>query len=155
MHPMETLHIANKEQLTLAVKKAFELFRTLRVVDTASVIALEGTLGAGKTAFVKALAHECGVEDEVTSPTFVVMKRYQTGEVFGESQAYTSLVHIDAYRVDSEDEMRPLRFKEVLEEEHTLICIEWAERIEKLLPKNTLHIKIEIEGEELRTFRFQ
>ena len=108
-----------------------------------SVIALHGDLGAGKTTFMQTLAKELGVTEVVTSPTFVIMKKYDT-----EHESVKQLVHIDAYRIEDIDEMRPLRFKEELEQAETIIGIEWAEHISELLPEDTIHMYFEIEGEE-------
>jgi tRNA threonylcarbamoyladenosine biosynthesis protein TsaE len=73
------------------------------------------------------------------------MKRYDIEESKG--AGWDTLVHIDAYRIEDIDEMRVLRFEEVLAEKDTIICIEWAEKIESLLPSHTVHMQIDIEGE--------
>ena len=113
----------------------------------ARILALHGELGVGKTAFVQELGKLLGVRDVVTSPTFVIMKRYLTG-----SQDLKQLVHIDAYRLESVDEMRVLGFKPLLKEKDTIICIEWAEKIEALLPKSALHLHFSLDesGRSLR-----
>jgi tRNA threonylcarbamoyladenosine biosynthesis protein TsaE len=108
----------------------------------AAVLALHGDLGAGKTTFTQTLAKKLGIQDPVTSPTFVVMKNYIL-----ENQSFNKLVHIDAYRIEDVDEMRVLGFANLLEEKDTIICIEWAERIEALLPEQTLHMSIVIDGD--------
>lgn len=113
--------------------------------STACVLALHGDLGAGKTTFVQTLARYLGVDDTVTSPTFVIMKSYHTTH-----ELFTQLVHIDAYRIDDIDEMRPLRFREILAAPESLVCIEWAERIETLLPEHTIHLTFS-GNEETRT----
>jgi len=107
------------------------------------VIALHGDLGAGKTTFTQELANKLGVIETVTSPTFVIMKRYET-----ENIQFNELVHIDAYRIEDIDEMRVLGFEALLQEKDTIICIEWAEKITELLPKSTKHLTITIEGEK-------
>ncbi len=107
----------------------------------AAVLALHGDLGSGKTTFMQTLAKELGVTEAVTSPTFVVMKNYTLLD-----QHWVNLVHIDAYRIEEVDEMRPLRFADLLSEKDTIICIEWAEKITELLPANTLHLSFTIEG---------
>lgn len=112
--------------------------------DKAQVLALHGDLGAGKTTFMQVLALELGVTEVVTSPTFVIMKQYLT------SGAPANLVHIDAYRIEDLDEMRPLGFDNLLNEPNTLICIEWAEKIAPLLPESTIHLKFINEGEKRR-----
>lgn len=94
----------------------------------ACVITLSGPLGAGKTTFVQACAQVLGVSEVVTSPTFVVQKRYKT-----QHSDFNSLVHIDAYRVEDLKELTVLHFEELLKEPHTLVMIEWPERIAPLL----------------------
>jgi tRNA threonylcarbamoyladenosine biosynthesis protein TsaE len=95
----------------------------------ATVLTLRGDLGAGKTAFVQCLGRSLGVTEQIVSPTFVVMKMYETSD-----ERFATLVHMDAYRIESEAEVAPLRLGELLEQSHTLCCIEWAERIAGVLP---------------------
>lgn len=111
--------------------------------DTATVLALHGELGAGKTTLVQALAKTLGITEEVTSPTFVIMKQYDTR---AKNTDFLTMVHIDAYRIEDPKEMEVLGFAELLKTPRQLICIEWAENIEKLLPRNYIDIKIEIIG---------
>lgn len=108
----------------------------------ASVLALHGDLGAGKTTFMQALAKELGVSEQVTSPTFVIMKKYET-----DHSVFKHLTHLDAYRIEDIDEMRPLQFEAELAEKDTIIGIEWAEKIEALLPAHTLTLTFTIEGD--------
>ena len=109
---------------------------------TAAVLALHGELGAGKTTFVQALAEQLGVEEVVTSPTFVIQKNYS---LLGD---WEQLVHIDAYRLDDPAELERLGFSELLASPKTLICIEWAERVRSLLPKDTLHLTFTLVDEQ-------
>lgn len=110
---------------------------------SAAVLALHGELGAGKTTFMQTLARELGVSETITSPTFVVMKKYATPD-----EQFSQLVHIDAYRIEDIDEMRPLKFAEELEQNGSIIGIEWAEKIADLLPPHTLHLRFAIAGKE-------
>lgn len=139
---MDTLEIRNESELSSVAQNVLKLLKE-KGEGHAHVLALHGDLGSGKTAFVKALARELGVQEDVTSPTFVILKLYPLDE----HHEYSVLAHIDAYRVDEVDEMRPLRFTELLKEEHILICIEWAEKIAELLPAHTLHMTLTIENE--------
>ncbi len=116
---------------------------------SATVVALHGDLGAGKTTLVQAIARTLGVTETVTSPTFVVMKQYEI-----EHADFTTLVHIDAYRIETTDEMRPLGFAQLLAEPRTLICIEWAERIATLLPDTTVHMSLELNADGTRTLTY-
>ncbi len=104
--------------------------------STATVLALHGELGAGKTAFTQALAKVLGVTHYVTSPTFVIMRLYPIAE----HDFFTTLVHIDAYRIESLNELDVIGFAELLQDSTNLICIEWAGKIEAALPKDALHI---------------
>lgn len=126
-----------------------EVLDVLSAVSGATVLALHGDLGAGKTTFVQTLARTLGVTEAVTSPTFVVMKFYGI-----ESPRFTSLIHIDAYRIETNDEMRPLGFAELLQQPHTLICIEWAEKIADLLPPETLHLTFALQADHTRTITY-
>ncbi len=98
-------------------------------VETATVLTLEGDLGAGKTAFVQCLGRSLGVTEPIISPTFVVMKSYETTD-----EQFHTLVHMDAYRIESEDEVFPLHLDLLFKQPHTLCCIEWPTRIAGVLP---------------------
>lgn len=104
----------------------------------ASVVVLTGDLGAGKTTFVQALAKILNVDEPVTSPTFTLLKRYETGH-----KSFPHLLHMDAYRIESVDELAPLRFDELLNTPQTLFVIEWGERIAEALPEHTLWYVLE------------
>ena len=140
---MEKMEIVQESELETAVRHALELLLNKKKTSGASVIALHGDLGAGKTAFVKSLARELGVVEDVTSPTFVILKLYPLEE----GGPFSVLAHIDAYRIEDTDEMRVIRFDELLAEPRALLCIEWAEKIKDLLPSDALQVHIEIKGE--------
>lgn len=140
---MEKLEITEEKELSALASKLLELLAEKKPEESAAVLALHGDLGAGKTSFVKALASVLGVTEVVTSPTFVIMKLYEAEN----TGTFERLAHIDAYRIEDIDEMRVLRFEEVLAEKDTIICIEWAEKIEELLPAHTVHMNMEIKGE--------
>src|SRR3989344_4371105 len=91
--------------------------------EGATVVGLSGDLGSGKTAFVKVLAKALGVEEEVLSPTFVIAKFYEIG-----GGHWRRLVHIDLYRIDDPEELKALRFAEILADHGNLVVIEWPER---------------------------
>jgi tRNA threonylcarbamoyladenosine biosynthesis protein TsaE len=108
-----------------------------------ATIALCGTLGAGKTRFVQGLAAAVGIDPaEVTSPTFVLCQSH-TGA--------RRLSHLDAYRLHDADEFRELGVDE-LYTEPALTLIEWADKVEPALPDSYLLIRIEVTGEQSRTF---
>ena len=138
MPHMKQWRIETLEELADVATEVLALLHN-QTTEKAKVLALHGDLGAGKTTFVQMLAKLLEVSEMVTSPTFVVMKRY-AGEI-------EVLIHIDAYRIEDIDEMRVLGFQALLEEKETIICIEWAERIASLLPKDTFHLTFVITGD--------
>ena len=133
--------ITHEEELEPVVE---EVLSVLPQREDASLITLSGELGAGKTAFVKALGRELGVGEHITSPTFVVMKSYTTTR----HSWIQTLVHIDAYRIEDIDEMRVLKLEELYKEPGVLICIEWPEHIKELIREDALEVRIDtLEGE--------
>lgn len=106
-----------------------------KLQDTA-YICLQGDLGAGKTTFTKSLAKALGIDEVVTSPTFQIMKLYETSD-------NRQLCHIDAYRL--EGIKQDLGFEEIMED--SINVIEWYGYIEDMLPKQRLEIDIELKGD--------
>lgn len=139
---METYTIEHTDTLQEVARHILE---TLSKKEGATVLALHGELGAGKTTFTQALGAHMGVKEHITSPTFLVMRRYET-----EDDRFQYLIHIDAYRVESLDEMRVLKFDALLNES-SLVVIEWAERIADLLPSDTVHVSLLHKEEDTRT----
>lgn len=118
-----------------------------KVLDThARVIALKGDLGAGKTAITKCIAELLGITEAVTSPTFVIMKKY--------TSTSTCLIHIDAYRIQSENELDLLNLSDLIKDEKNLIIIEWPEQAMKILPPETLIVQCEFIDEMTRKYSF-
>jgi tRNA threonylcarbamoyladenosine biosynthesis protein TsaE len=129
---------------------AAELLGALPVrSDHATVLALSGELGAGKTALVQALAAELGVREHVTSPTFILMHSYETA-----SERFRQLVHIDAYRIEDTRELAVLKLDEVFADPTALVCIEWPERVGAAAPNDAVHINIESHTDDTRTITY-
>ena len=101
------------------------------------VICLEGDLGSGKTVFTKGFAGAMAVKEDITSPTFNIIKEYTSGEL--------PLYHMDVYRLDGKVE--DLGIEEYYSKKGVTI-IEWADTIEEFLPKNRLDIKIKSSSED-------
>ncbi len=131
INTFEELHSFAEEVLSSCVPKSI-----------AQVLALSGDLGAGKTAFTKELASLLRIPNEITSPTFVIMKSYPIPT----HPFFKTLVHIDAYRIESDDEMRVLGLAEILREPSNLVCIEWPEKIQNLIPEDSYTISISLTG---------
>lgn len=116
----------SQEQLTDVAKEVLSLLNVSE--DRATVVAFYGELGAGKTTLVQAIAKELGVLEAVTSPTFVIAKWYRTN-----ANTFYTLVHIDAYRIEKEEELSVLGFDGLLREPKALVVVEWPERLPKTL----------------------
>ncbi len=114
------------------------------VLPAGTVIALVGTLGAGKTRLVQAVAAALGVlRDAVTSPTFMLVNEYAGGRL--------PVYHIDAYRLHDEDEFLELGPEEYFDGAG-LTFVEWADRVENCLPTDFIRIEIEVAGDVRRQF---
>lgn len=110
----------------------------------AHVVGLRGDLGAGKTTLVQHIARELGVQESVTSPTFVIAERYAITH-----SPFTSLVHIDAYRLKPE-EVRVLGLELFFENPHNLVLVEWPENLGPLFYKNAPVLAFSVQSETER-----
>ncbi|MFA5022882.1 MAG: tRNA (adenosine(37)-N6)-threonylcarbamoyltransferase complex ATPase subunit type 1 TsaE [Candidatus Paceibacterota bacterium] len=105
----------------------------------AAVLLLQGDLGSGKTTFTQALARELGVKENLTSPTFVLMKSYVTRARRSESRRrpeasakWANLIHIDAYRLNQGEDLKNLGWDEISSNPNNLIVVEWPEKVSSL-----------------------
>lgn len=109
-----------------------------------SIYTLSGDLGAGKTVFARGFARGLGIMSPVTSPTFTLVNEYRKGRL--------PLYHFDVYRLGEAEELYDTGFEDYLEN-GGVVLIEWAERIEELLPRPYFYISIEKDlsrGEDFR-----
>lgn len=112
------------------------------VVRTPICIGLDGTLGAGKTQWTRFFAESLGANPrDVTSPTFVLVHRYET---------IPRIYHLDAYRLADEDEFYELGVEEMFQED-SISIIEWSKRVEDSLPDERWMVFIEVVSEEARS----
>ena len=111
-----------------------------KILKPGDIIALYGTLGSGKTCFVRGLAKGLGIDAGVKSPSYNIINEYP-GD--------TPLYHIDFYRLETESEIESTGWLDYLEN-NGIIAIEWAERIESQLPADRIDIKITISDKNRR-----
>lgn len=133
---MDYKYVANDETETIELAENIESEHF-----PGMVICLNGELGSGKTVFTKAFASALGITDDVTSPTFNIIKEYNNGEL--------PLYHMDVYRLDGN--VNELGLDEYFEGNGVTI-VEWADMIEEHLPKERLDINIRVTGEDTRVF---
>lgn len=128
---METIRLDSIDDLPEAAERLLEIIHE----RGASVIALFGPMGAGKTTLVRELANQLGVKDTVTSPTFALINQYIDGEGH-------TVNHFDFYRINNVSEAFDMGYEEYFYGGD--ICfVEWPEKIEELLPEDTLRVIIE------------
>ena len=128
------------------LKIAKEVLTSLKQKDNATVVALSGDLGAGKTTLSQAIARELGVKENVVSPTFVIMKIYEL-----EGQNWKHLIHIDAYRLESSQELLKLGWNEIIADPQNLVLIEWPEKVGDIIPEDSHRVTLAHKGEDIRS----
>jgi len=127
-----------------SVEETWDLARRLAgELKPGDVVCLEGDLGAGKTTFVQGLSAALGVSGRVTSPTFCLVQEH-------ESAAGRLLVHMDLYRLSSEDDVLAIGWEDYLSR-GAVIAVEWPERAGSLIPKDARRVSFAIlDGDERR-----
>ena len=117
----------------------------VRKLPLQSIIALKGDLGVGKTHFVKGIAKGMKIFDTITSPTYNLYNLY-------ESSNRVKLLHLDAYRLENEEEAEDLLLEDFLGGEYILV-IEWPEKIIHWIPKSCIWVEMKIIEKNMRFFR--
>lgn len=113
--------------------------------DKALVFALSGQLGAGKTRFVQGGAEFFGIKRNITSPTFVLMKRYRIS-----GRTFKDFYHFDCYRLDSPQDVLDLGWEKIIFDPRNIVFVEWAEKISDILPPDTICVTIKEKGQNKR-----
>ena len=132
--------IKDKRSLQAAAKKFLENTVGMRI------FAFYGSMGAGKTTFIKAVCEALGSADIVTSPTFTLINEYISAN--GEP-----IYHIDFYRIKKQEEVYDFGLEEYLTGE-SYCFMEWPELVEELLPAETVRVRITIDNDEQRVLSF-
>lgn len=126
-----------KETIQIAENLESEKFENM-------IICLEGDLGSGKTMFTKGFAHALGIDENITSPTFNIIKEYDSGEM--------PLYHMDVYRLDGKVDSVGI---EDYYTKNGVVIIEWADTIKDYLPEERLDIRIKVIDEDKRLLVFK
>ena len=141
----------------LAAKIAKEILNAKRSTLNAKVIALQGELGAGKTTFVQGFMKALGIKRHITSPTFIIYRKYpvkcQVSGVSSDASGrspdlkkrrgcqVSNVYHFDLYRIHKPKEILDLGFKKIISNSDNIVLIEWPEKIKRTLPRRTTWIK--------------
>jgi tRNA threonylcarbamoyladenosine biosynthesis protein TsaE len=127
--------------ITGSIEETKDFGRNLaKRLKSGDILALSGPLGAGKTTLIQGIAEGLGVKGPVTSPTFILINEYP---------AKIPLIHLDLYRLDSENQIEDLGMEEYFERP-AIMVVEWAEKLGALLPSNAIKVDIEVLGENRR-----
>jgi len=131
---MEYKIMSNDEFETIEIAQNFESEKFENMI-----ICLDGELGSGKTVFTKGIANALGIEESITSPTFTIIKEYDSGEM--------PLYHMDVYRLDGNTEGVGI---EEYYNKGGIVIIEWSKTIKDILPEERLEIKFKVVDENRR-----
>lgn len=131
----------SEEKLIQVAEKVIEFAK--QHVDSAAgnafVVGLSGDLGSGKTTFTKQFAKILGIDETITSPTFVIQKNFDIS--FPELDEFKKLFHLDVYRIESDSELASIGWQEMISNPENIVLIEWPEIVAGSLPENVLNIK--------------
>ena len=114
-------------------------------VRKGDVVSLRGSLGAGKTVFAKGFAEALGISEAIVSPTFTLVQDYE-----GSMKLY----HLDLYRLSGEDEFESMGGEEFLYPDG-ISLIEWSEKIDSMLPDDTIYVSITINDDQSRNIEIK
>ncbi len=149
-------YITNSSEET---KKIAENFA--KKLKGGDIVALYGELGSGKTTFVQGLAKGLGIKKRIISPTFIIVRSYKIefkSQSVRQAQDKNSRVnpfdklrtriqeskvfnHIDLYRIEGTKDIEGLGLDEIINDPQNIVAIEWAEKLEKLLPRKRIDVK--------------
>ena len=124
---MRTIHITSQDELPDVARAV------IRSLGRRTVVAFRGGMGAGKTTLIREIVAALGSADTVTSPTFAIVNQYKAGK--------ERIHHFDFYRIDDQREAYDFGYEEYFYS-GDLCLVEWPEKIEQLLPENTMNVRI-------------
>ena len=134
---MRTIHITSQDELPDVARAV------IRSLGRRTVVAFRGGMGAGKTTLIREIVAALGSADTVTSPTFAIVNQYKAGK--------ERIHHFDFYRIDDQREAYDFGYEEYFYS-GDLFLVEWPEKIEQLLPENTMNVRITADSDTARTF---
>ena len=133
---MRTIHITSQDELPDVARAV------IRSLGRRTVVAFRGGMGAGKTTLIREIVAALGSADTVTSPTFAIVNQYKAGK--------ERIHHFDFYRIDDQREAYDFGYEEYFYS-GDLCLVEWPEKIEQLLPENTMNVRITADSDTART----
>ena len=138
---MKTIHITSQDELPQVAEAV------IRALGRRTVVALRGEMGAGKTTLIREIVAQLGATDTVTSPTFALVNQYK-------GSGNRTIYHFDFYRIEELREAYDLGYEEYFYS-GDICLVEWPEKIETLLPENTIQVRITVDSATARTFEIE
>lgn len=138
---MKTIHITSQDELPQVAEAV------IHALGRRTVVALRGEMGAGKTTLIREIAAQLGATDTVTSPTFALVNQYK-------GSGNRTIYHFDFYRIEELREAYDLGYEEYFYS-GDICLVEWPEKIEPLLPENTIQVRITVDSATARTFEIE
>lgn len=138
------------EVITKSAQETYQLGQDLgNKLKGGEILALEGDLGSGKTTFAQGLAKGLGINQQIISPTFIIVREYPT-------RLGRNFYHIDLYRLEEniENEFKNLGISDLAGRDNNILAIEWAQKAKTLLPENAIWIKFKEIGENKRKINY-
>lgn len=123
------------DTITKSAAETKKLGEEIGRANTFNIMCLWGNLGSGKTTFVQGFARGLGITSRLLSPTFIIVRRYQTPHDNG------FLYHLDLYRMKEPKDASSVGFEEMIADPDSVVVIEWPERLGSLLPEHRLDIR--------------
>ena len=135
MNKIETKNI--QETQLVAKRIAQEILE--KKESKAIILALNGSLGAGKTVFAQGFAKGLKIKEPVLSPTFIIFRKFAL-----DLKKFNQFYHFDVYRIENSQELEVLGFQEIINNPKNIVLIEWADKIKDILPKETIFINLKL-----------
>ncbi|MDR1403887.1 MAG: tRNA (adenosine(37)-N6)-threonylcarbamoyltransferase complex ATPase subunit type 1 TsaE [Tannerellaceae bacterium] len=149
---MKRIQLKSVEEITPAARTFVDTYISSpageRRGEGGAVFAFHGSMGAGKTTFIKAICRELGVNDVISSPTFAIINEYRS------EKTGKRIYHFDFYRIDKPGEAEDLGIADYFYG-GALCFIEWPEKIEELLPEDVINVSVTENPDGTRTVEIQ
>ena len=112
------------------------------------LLAFVGPLGSGKTTLIQSLGRAMGIEEQITSPTFLIRRDYIIPQNNPYKDMFDNLIHIDLYRECDDPTLRLIEFDKLIDDPKNIICVEWFDRIQLPPRQSNLQVTCSVKGTE-------